>query len=65
MRKRNLHRLLLTCSLALLFSLWMTPAMAAQDELYIAGEQVTDENCKDLSKFGGFESINITEGGEF
>ena len=65
MRKRNLHRLLLSCSLALLFSLWMTPAMAAQYELYIAGEPVTDENCKDLSKLGGFESINITEGGEF
>ena len=65
MRKRNLHRLLLFCTLALLFSLWMASAMAAQYELYIAGEPVTDENCKDLSKLGNFESIDITEGGEF
>ena len=65
MRKRNLHRLLLFCTLALLFSLWMASAMAAQYELYIAGEPVTDENCKDLSKLGNFEFIDITEGGEF
>ncbi|MGP1362203.1 MAG: hypothetical protein ACTTKZ_00790 [Bacteroides sp.] len=34
----------------ILLSLWYVPAMAEKYELYILSEQVTDENCKDLSK---------------
>ena len=42
--------------------LWASPAMAANYELYIAGTQVTDANCNDLSKIPG---VTVATGGWF
>ncbi|MFC2347478.1 MAG: Ig domain-containing protein [Bacteroides sp.] len=46
--------------------LWTTPAMAEEEkyELWIAGKQVTSENCTNISKENGFEGVTIAEGGE-
>lgn len=42
--------------------LWISPAMAADYGLYIAGTQVTDANCNDLS---GITGVTVASGGEF
>lgn len=46
--------------------LWTTPVMAEEVkyELWIAGKQVTSENCTNISKENGFEGVTIAEGGE-
>ena len=46
--------------------LWTTPAVAEEVkyELWIAGKQVTSENCTNISKENGFEGVTIAEGGE-
>lgn len=46
--------------------LWATPAMAEEEkyELWIAGKQVTSENCTNISKENGFEGVTVAEGGE-
>ena len=41
---------------------WISPAMATDYELYIAGTQVTDANCNNLSKIAG---VTVVPGGEF
>ena len=47
--------------------LWTTPAMAEEVkyELWIAGKQVTSENCTNISKDNGFDGVTIAEGGKF
>ena len=42
--------------------LWVSPAMATDYELYIAGTQVTDANCNNL---GGITGVTVASGGEF
>jgi len=42
--------------------LWVSPAMAEDYGLYIAGVQVTDANCNDLS---GIMDVTVAAGGEF
>ena len=46
--------------------LWASPVMAEEVkyELWIAGKQVTSENCTNISKENGFEGVTIAEGGE-
>ena len=46
--------------------LWASPVMAEEEkyELWIAGKQVTSENCTNISKENGFEGVTIAEGGE-
>ena len=41
---------------------WISPAMATDYELYIAGTQVTDANYNNLSKIAG---VTVAPGGEF
>ena len=48
----------------ILLSLWYVPAMAEKYELYILNEQVTDENCKDLSKINN-ALIKLAPDGRF
>ena len=54
---------------ALLLSavLWTAPAMAEEVkyELWIAGKQLTSENCTNISKANGFEGVTVAEGGTF
>lgn len=54
---------------ALLLSavLWTAPAMAEEVKynLWIAGKQLTSENCTDISKDNGFEGVTIADGGTF
>jgi|GEM_PF-1109328 len=54
---------------ALLLSavLWTAPAMAEEVkyELWIAGKQLTSENCTNISKDNGFPGVTIAEGGKF
>ena len=54
---------------ALLLSavLWTAPAMAEEVkyELWIAGKQLTSENCANISKGHGFEGVTVAEGGTF
>ena len=54
---------------ALLLSavLWTAPAMAEEVkyELWIAGKQLTSENCANISKANGFEGVTVAEGGKF
>ena len=54
---------------ALLFSavLWTVPAMAEEVkyELWIAGKQLTSENCQHIDSEHGFPGVTIAEGGEF
>ena len=42
--------------------LWGSPAMAKNYELYIAGTQVTDDNCNNLKDITG---VTVAEGGVF
>ena len=42
--------------------LWVSPAMATDYELYIAGTQVTDANCNNLKDIAG---VTVAEGGVF
>ncbi len=42
--------------------LWVSPAMATDYELYIAGTQVTSANCNNLKDITG---VTVAEGGEF
>ena len=51
----------LTALLALAL-LWVSPAMATDYELYIAGTQVTDANCNNLKDIAG---VTVAEGGVF
>lgn len=46
--------------------LWTVPAMAEEVkyELWIAGKQVTSENCQNIDKDHGFEGVTVAEGGE-
>ncbi len=46
--------------------LWTAPAMAEEVkyELWIAGKQLTSENCTNISKDNGFEGVTIADGGE-
>ncbi|MGP1460447.1 MAG: hypothetical protein ACTTKF_02555 [Bacteroides sp.] len=54
---------------ALLLSVvsWTVPAMAEEVkyELWIAGKQLTSENCTNISKANGFEGVTVAEGGKF
>lgn len=53
---------------ALLLSavLWTAPAMAEEVkyELWIAGKQLTSENCQNIDSEHGFEGVTIADGGE-
>ena len=42
--------------------LWGSPVMAVKYDLWVAGTQVTDANCNDLSKIDG---VTVAAGGEF
>ena len=53
---------LLSVVLMVLLMFSFSPAMAENYELYIAGIQVTDDNCNDLSKIKG---VAVTEDGWF
>ena len=46
--------------------LWAMPAMAEEVkyELWIAGKQVTSENCQNIDKDHGFPGVTIADGGE-
>lgn len=44
--------------------LWTVPAMAEEYQLWIAGKQVTSENCQNIDKDHGFKGVTIAEGGE-
>ena len=54
---------------ALLLSavLWTVPAMAEEVKygLWIAGKQLTSENCQHIDSEHGFPGVTIAEGGEF
>ena len=47
--------------------LWTVPAMAEEVkyELWIAGKQLTSENCTNISKDNGFLGVTVAEGGKF
>ena len=47
--------------------LWTAPAMAEEVKygLWIAGKQLTSENCQHIDKEHGFEGVTVAEGGEF
>ena len=53
---------------ALLLSavLWTVPAMAEEVkyELWIAGKQLTSENCQNIDKDHGFPGVTVADGGE-
>lgn len=46
--------------------LWATPAVAEEVkyELWIAGKQLTSENCQNIDSEHGFEGVTIVDGGE-
>ena len=46
--------------------LWTTPVMAEEVkyELWIAGKQLTSENCQNIDKDHGFPGVTIADGGE-
>ena len=50
---------LLCCTL-----LWAAPAMAEDYDLWIAGVQLTSENCMKISSDNGFPGVTVAQGGE-
>ena len=62
MMRRKIQTIGWFTALLALTLLWASPAMAANYELYIAGTQVTDANCNNLSKLPG---VTVAPGGWF
>ena len=62
MMRRKIQTIGWFTALLTLTLLWVSPAMAANYDLYIAGTQVTDANCNNLS---GIEGVTVAPGGEF
>lgn len=57
MMRRKLQTMGWIAALLCCAVLWAMPAMAEEEkyELWIAGKQVTSENCTNISKENGFE----------
>ena len=66
MMRRKLQTMEWIAALLCCAVLWTSPVMAEEVkyELWIAGKQVTSENCTNISKENGFEGVTIAEGGE-
>ncbi len=62
MMRRKIQTIGWLTALLALALLWVSPAMAENYDLYIAGKQVTDANCNDLS---GIEDVTMKAGGVF
>ncbi|MFC2325654.1 MAG: hypothetical protein ACFNLL_09430 [Bacteroides sp.] len=60
--KRKLQTMGWLTALLGMVLLWVSPAMATDYKLYIAGTQVTDANCNNLKDI---EGVTVAEGGEF
>ena len=60
--KRQIQKVGWFTALLALTLLWVSPAMAKDYELYIAGTQVTDANCNNLKDITG---VTVAPGGEF
>lgn len=67
MMRRKLQTVGWMAALLLSAVLWTAPAMAEEVkyELWIAGKQLTSENCTNISKANGFEGVTVAEGGTF
>ena len=66
MMRRKLQTMGWIAALLCCAVLWTAPAMAEEVkyELWIAGKQVTSENCTNISKENGFDGVTIADGGE-
>ena len=66
MMRRKLQTVGWMAALLLSAVLWTAPAMAEEVkyELWIAGKQVTSENCQNIDKDHGFTGVTIADGGE-
>ncbi len=66
MKRRKLQTVGWMAALLLSAVLWTVPAMAEEEkyELWIAGKQLTSENCTNISKDNGFPGVTIADGGE-
>ncbi|MFC2413878.1 MAG: T9SS type A sorting domain-containing protein [Bacteroides sp.] len=66
MMRRKLQTVGWMAALFLSAVLWTTPAMAEEVkyELWIAGKQLTSENCQHIDSEHGFEGVTIAEGGQ-
>jgi len=60
--KRKLQTMGWLTALLTMALLWVSPAMATDYKLYIAGTQVTDANCNNLKDI---EGVTVAEGGVF
>jgi len=68
MMRRKLQTVGWIAALLCCAMLWASPAMAEEVEsynLWIAGKQLTSENCTNISKDNGFPGVTIAEGGKF
>ena len=66
MMRRKLQTVGWMAALLLSAVLWTMPAMAEEVkyELWIAGKQLTSENCQNIDKDHGFPGVTIADGGE-
>ncbi|MFC2324278.1 MAG: Ig domain-containing protein [Bacteroides sp.] len=66
MMRRKLQTVGWMAALLLSAVLWTMPAMAEEVkyELWIAGKQLTSENCQNIDKDHGFSGVTIADGGE-
>lgn len=66
MMRRKLQAVGWIAALLLSAVLWTAPAMAEEVkyELWIAGKQLTSENCQNVDSEHGFEGVTIADGGE-
>lgn len=66
MMRRKLQTVGWIAALLLSAVLWTVPAMAEEVkyELWIAGKQLTSENCQNIDSEHGFEGVTIADGGE-
>ena len=66
MKRRKLQTVGWMAALLLSAVLWTAPAMAEEVkyELWIAGKQLTSENCQNIDKDHGFLGVTIADGGE-
>lgn len=66
MMRRKLQAVGWIAALLLSAVLWTAPAMAEEVkyELWIAGKQLTSENCQNIDSEHGFEGVTIADGGE-
>ena len=66
MMRRKLQTVGWVAALLCCAVLWTTPVMAEEVKykLWIAGKQLTSENCQNIDSEHGFEGVTIADGGE-